>query len=143
MEAENHGLDKKLFAYLNKTIAATPYYHLLHIELRSLSPGRAEFQVIGGPEHTNPMGMIHGGLITSVADAAMANAVRSLGVKGVTTDISVALPATARLGETLVARGRILKTGTNLLFAEALVHAGERLVGHGKATFYKIGEIKL
>jgi len=143
LEAENHGLDKKLFAYLKKSIAATPYYQLLHIELRSLAPGSAEFQVIGGALHTNPMGLVHGGLITSIADAAMGNAVRSLSVKGVSVDISVALPATARLGETIIARGKVLKSGNNLLFAEALVHAGERLVGHGKATFYKLADIKL
>lgn len=137
----NNGLDGKLFAYLKKSIAETAYYQLLHIELKALTPGGAEFQVLGGQEHTNPMGLIHGGLITSIADAAMGNAVRSLGTKAVTVDLSTALIAAARPGDLITARGQVLKSGKNLLFTEALVYAGENLVAHSKATFYKIADI--
>jgi uncharacterized protein (TIGR00369 family) len=142
VEALNAGLDAKLFNYLQKSIKETAYYKLLRIELQQLAPGSADFQVVAGEEHTNPMGLVHGGLMTSIADAAMGNAVRSLGIKGVTADMSTALMASARPGDTITARGKILKSGKNLIFAEALVYVGETLAVHSKATFFKIADIK-
>jgi uncharacterized protein (TIGR00369 family) len=142
LEAVNNGLDGRLFAYLQKSVKETAYYKLLRIQLQSLAPGNAEFRVEAGPEHTNPMGLIHGGLITSLADAAMGNAVRSLGIKGVTVDMSTAFIAAARVGDTIFARGKVLKSGKNLIFTEALIYAGDNLAGHGKATFYKTADIR-
>jgi uncharacterized protein (TIGR00369 family) len=142
VKAINAGLDGKLFNYLQKSIKETAYYKLLGIELQELAPGSAEFRVAAGQEHTNPMGLIHGGLMTSIVDAAMGNAVRSLGIKGVTADMSIALMAAARPGDTIIARGKVLKSGKNLIFTEALVYVGETLAGHSKATFFKISDIK-
>jgi uncharacterized protein (TIGR00369 family) len=141
LKATNAGLDGKLFRYLQKSIKETAYYKLLGIELQTLAPGSADLQVVTDQQHTNPMGLIHGGLMTSLADAAMGNAVRSLGIKGVTADMSISLMAAARPGDTIIARGKVLKTGKNLIFAEALIYVGETLAGHSKATFFKIADI--
>lgn len=141
MKATNVGLDGKLFHYLQKSIKETAYYKLLGIELQTLAPGSADLQVVTDQQHTNPMGLIHGGLMTSLADAAMGNAVRSLGIKGVTADMSISLMAAARPGDTMIARGKVLKTGKNLIFAEALIYVGETLAGHSKATFFRIADI--
>lgn len=142
MEAVNDGLDKQLFAYLQKSIKDTAYYQLLGIKLQRLAPGYAEIMVVTGQQHTNPLGLIHGGLITSIADAAMGNAIRTLGIKGVTVDMSAAFTAAARFGEMVVARGKVLKAGKNMIFAEAMVYSGDTLLGHSKATFYKISDLK-
>lgn len=141
MDAENNGIDQKLFDYLQKSIKETKYYKLLEMELQLLAPGYAEFRVVSGPQHTNPLGLIHGGLITSMADAAMGNAIRTLGIAGVTVDLSVALIAAARLGDTIIARAKVLKSGKSMIFAEAEVHSGDTLLAHSKATFYKISDI--
>jgi len=141
MDAENNGIDQKLFEYLQKSLKETEYYKLLEIELQLLAPGYAELRVVSGPQHTNPLGLIHGGLITSIVDAAMGNAIRSLGITGVTVDLSVALIATARVGDTVVARGKVLKSGRSMIFAEAEVHSGDTLLAHSKATFYKVSDI--
>jgi len=141
LSAVNDGLDKKLFEYLQKSIKNTPYYQMLGIELSALAPGRADIKVVAGQQHSNPMGLVHGGLISSLADAAMGNAIRSLGIKGVTVDMSIAFTASARMGDTIVARGKVLKSGKNMIFAEAEVYAGDVLIGHSKATFFRVGEI--
>ncbi len=141
MNVINDGLDQKLFEYLLSSISATAYYKLLDIKLHKLAPGLAEFKVVAGSQHTNPMGLIHGGLITSIADAAMGNAVRSLGVVGVTVDMSTAFIGAARLGDTLTARGRVLKAGKTMIFVEAEVRSSDNLLGHSKATFCKIDDV--
>ena len=141
MDAENNGLDQKLFDYLQKSIKETEYYKLLDIQLQLLAPGYAEIRVVAGPQHTNPLGLIHGGLITSIVDAAMGNAIRSLGLTGVTVDLSVGLTAGARVGDTIVARGKVLKSGKSMIFTEATVYCGDTMLAYSKATFYKICDI--
>jgi len=70
----------------------------------------------------------------------MANAIRSLGIKGVTVDCSTSLTAGAMLGEDVIARGEVLKAGNSMLFAEARVWADDRLLANAKASFFKTGD---
>lgn len=143
MSVINAGIEPKLFEYLIGNVAQTPFYILLDIHLTLLGPGQAELEVQAEKKHTNPLDRVHGGLIMSIADAAMGNAIRTTGVAGVTADCSVSFPGAARLGEKIIARGAVIKSGKNLLFAEATVWAGDRILGHSKATFYKTSNIEL
>ena len=141
MNVINDGIDDKLFQYIQKSIAETPYYQVLSISLSRFGAGIAEVTVTSIVEHTNPLGLIHGGLIMSLADAAMGNAVRSLGIRGVTVDCSTAFLSPAALGEQITARGRVLKSGKSLIFAHAEVWAGEKLIADSKASFANTGTI--
>lgn len=143
MTAINSGLDEKLFVYIRDSISKTPYYNLLGLNLNELGPGSAEIVTTTRPEHTNPLGLIHGGLPMSMADAAMGNAIRTLGVKAVTVDFSTSLIAGAGINEMLVARGKVLKAGKNLIFVEASVFCGDKLIANSKGTFYKTGVIDI
>jgi acyl-CoA thioesterase len=143
LSIRNEGIDQKLFDYLTGSVANTPFYQLLGINLTMLGEGKAELEVEVEKQHTNPMGLLHGGLIMSIADAAMGNAIRSLGVIGVTADCSVSFPGAAKLGEKLTAKGKVIKAGKNLIFAEATVFAQDRILGHCKSTFFNTGNIEL
>jgi uncharacterized protein (TIGR00369 family) len=48
-----------------------PIGQLLGFDLESAEPGRAEISFQPGPEHANPMGTLHGGVICDIGDAAM------------------------------------------------------------------------
>lgn len=141
MLVENHGIDKALFSYITESVHQTPYYRLLGVQVKSLGPGWAEIHVALSHEHTNPLGLIHGGVIMSAADAAMGNAIRSLGIKGVTVDCSTSFLSTAKLGEPLVARGTVVKAGQKLVFARCEVFSRERIIADVKSTFAHMGEI--
>ncbi len=141
MTPVNQGIDEKLFAYLLKSIWEAPFYKLLDIELVSIAPGQAAFAMEARPEHTNSIGLIQGGLVSSLADTAMGIAVRSLGVNAVTVDLSIGFTGSARLGDNLRAEGKVVKAGREIYFAETRVTAGERLIAYCKGTFYKIGEL--
>lgn len=139
----NAGIEERLFAYILHSIQKTAFYKLLGIELTLLGPGYAELSVEAGEKHTNPMGKVHGGLIMSIADAAMGNAIRSLGITAVTADCSVSFPGAAQLGERITAAGKVSKAGKSLLFAEAQVFAKDKMIGQSKGTFYRIGDIEV
>jgi len=139
--SKNLGIDERIFAYIAGSVAETPFYQLLGIILRALGPGYAELTVISKSDHVNPQGMVHGGLLLSLADAAMGNAVRSLGIRGVTVDISTAIMSPAPLGEEITAQGRVIKAGKNMIFAEARVYAGDQPLADAQGTFFRIDDL--
>lgn len=139
--AVNKGIEDWLFENMNKSLQETPFYKLLGVELVELSPGEAVLKILPTIEHTNPLGMIHGGLLLSIADAAMGNAVRTLGSRGVTVDMSTSFLSSAKIGQEIIAKGKVLKAGRNLFFAEATVTSDEKLLVKCTGTFFKIGEM--
>lgn len=142
MTPVNQGIDENLFAYLTKSIEQAPFYKLLGIELLSIAPGQAVFEMEARREHTNSIGLIQGGLVSSLADTSMGIAVRSLGVNGATVDLSVGFTGSARLGDVLRPEGRVVKAGKEIIFTETKVTAGKRLICYSKATFYKVAELE-
>ncbi|MEZ6002130.1 PaaI family thioesterase [Hyphomonas sp.] len=91
-----------------------------------------------GPAHANSRGFVHGALISALADNAMG---LSCGlwlenISGlVTVGLSLDYLSTARLGQWLEIRPTVLRTGKNLSFCTATIHADETLCARANATF--------
>ena len=49
-----------------------PVAQLVGFALKSVGEGRARVEFEAGPQHTNPRGTLHGGILCDIADAAMA-----------------------------------------------------------------------
>src|SRR2546430_12522464 len=52
-------------------IEPPPVAKLIGFNLRSVKPGRAVLDVQAGPQHWNPLGGLHGGILCDLTDAAM------------------------------------------------------------------------
>ncbi|NSW83882.1 MAG: PaaI family thioesterase [Syntrophothermus sp.] len=143
IEPKNMGIDELLFHHIVEANEQTPYYRLVGIKTRALAPGSAELVVEIDERHTNPLGRVHGGLIASLADAAMGNAIRSLGVRGVTIDCTISFLSAPPAGALLVGKGRVVKAGRNVIFAEASVYAGEDVVACAQGSFFRTGVAEL
>jgi uncharacterized protein (TIGR00369 family) len=48
-----------------------PVATLVGFRVLSAEPGHAVVELQGGPQHANPMGSMHGGVLCDIADAAM------------------------------------------------------------------------
>lgn len=48
-----------------------PIARLIGFELAQVGEGRATITLAAGPQHANPMGTLHGGILCDIADAAM------------------------------------------------------------------------
>ncbi len=90
-----------------------------------------------GEEHLNPAGTLHGGVVATLVDTAMGQAVRT------TTDDGE-VPATSQLTVTylrpgkagrLEVRGRVRTRGEHLTICEADVEQDGRALAHAVATF--------
>jgi uncharacterized protein (TIGR00369 family) len=54
-----------------------PVARLIGFEVKDISDGRATVTLSAGPQHANPMGTLHGGILCDIADAAMGMAFAS------------------------------------------------------------------
>jgi uncharacterized protein (TIGR00369 family) len=48
-----------------------PVARLIGFEVKDVADGRATVVLAAGPQHANPMGTLHGGILCDIADAAM------------------------------------------------------------------------
>ncbi|MGE5415607.1 MAG: PaaI family thioesterase [Acidobacteriota bacterium] len=143
MDAVNQGIDEHLFAYIIETNKKAPFYETLEVKTKELGPGHAEMAVVAAKKHSNPLGMVHGGLIATLADAAMGNAIRTTGRKAVTVDYTISLLASASIDEYVKAIGQVTKVGKQLIFARAEVYAGDKMIATSQGTFYVVGDIHI
>jgi acyl-CoA thioesterase len=85
------------------------------------------------------MGVLHGGVISSLADAATGIAMLSAlddGWSHVTTSIQVTFLAPGRLGDHVTARGRVIKRGRRFGYGEADVERSDgTLLARATASF--------
>ena len=54
-----------------------PVATLIGFTIGSIEPGRVVMEMDAGPQHANPMGTVHGGILCDLADAAMGMAYAS------------------------------------------------------------------
>jgi uncharacterized protein (TIGR00369 family) len=54
-----------------------PVARLIGFEAKEIADGRALVTLAAGPQHANPMGTLHGGILCDIADAAMGMAFAS------------------------------------------------------------------
>jgi uncharacterized protein (TIGR00369 family) len=106
---------------LRDRLQGSEFYRWAGVELIDASPGHVEIAFEAGPHHLNLQGLVHGGILTTLADTAMGLAVRTVlqpGRRHVTVQLGVEFLSPGRPGK-IVARGRSVKIGSQLGFAEA------------------------
>jgi uncharacterized protein (TIGR00369 family) len=128
-----------LQALLAGDLPAPPIARLLNFRLAEVSEGRAAFVCEPAEYHYNPIGMVHGGLISTLLDSAMGCAVQSTlpaGVGYTTAELHINFvrPLTHATGE-IRCEAAIIHSGRRLATAEGRVfdRAG-KLYGHGTTT---------
>lgn len=89
---------------------------------RASSPGTATWEYQVKPEHFNPHGVLHGGVIMALLDTAMGHAVAELvapeGAFNAAAEMSVRFLEPVRSG-TITARAEVRKCGKRLAVVEA------------------------
>lgn len=87
--------------------------------------------------HCNARGLLHGGVISALADNAMGLAcvTRMEGVSALTVSLSVDFLSVGRSGQWLEVRAVPAKLGRTLAFADARVEADGEVIAKAAATF--------
>lgn len=112
---------------------------MLGIRPVSMGDGRARFALTVCPDHMNPNGVVHGGVVGSLADTAMGGALFSAlepGQSCTTLEMKINYLAPITSGE-LVAEASVVTRTRRIGVLEARVRGDDdRLVAVATGTFY-------
>lgn len=89
------------------------------------------YGLLATPEHTNPVGLVHGGLLTTLMDYALgAIAWEAVDRRAcVTVQLDTHFVSAARPGQFLEARGRVVRATSSLVFLQGRVEvAGSEII---------------
>jgi len=93
---------------------------LIGFEAKEIANGRATVMLATGPQHANPMGTLHGGILCDIADAAMGMAFAStLGPEESFTTVELKINFFRPVWEArLRAEGRVVRRGRTIGYVE-------------------------
>jgi acyl-CoA thioesterase len=118
------------------------FHHEVGFRIVPGKSGRGFCTVAGHVErrHLNINGVVHGGVYATILDTAMGGAVVSLLAEdetAATTSLYVEFLRAAREGDTLSARGHVIRRGRHIAFAEgALTGVDGRGLSQARGTWY-------
>ena len=126
----------------------SPFSAHIGTEMEELREGYARLSLVVEERHTNPIGFMHGGVITTMMDSALGAALGALRGEDArrnphaTVDMNVSLLSGARPGDRIVVEGSVLRLGKSIAFGEAearrISPAGRQdgeLIAKGRLTF--------
>ncbi|MGD0882683.1 MAG: PaaI family thioesterase [Acidimicrobiales bacterium] len=116
-----------------------PMAALLGMGIREVEPGRVVFEYEPDESVYNPIGMVHGGVVCTLADTVIGCAVHTtlgpgVGYTSIDLQVGYLRPLTVATG-VVVATGLVVKPGRRVAFARAEVaDAGGRLLAEASGT---------
>ncbi len=128
-----------LEAITKGTMPAPPLLHTLDIQVSSIEKGKAVFSFQPQEFHYNPIGTVHGGVITAILDSVMGCSLHSLlpaGTGYTTLEIKVNFlkAATIKAGR-LTATGKVIHSGSRTALTEAqLTDEAGKVYAHAVST---------
>ncbi|TDL34887.1 PaaI family thioesterase [Jeotgalibacillus sp. S-D1] len=116
-----------------------PFDQFLRFEYERHSDTHVTVSMPVEPLYLNSLGIIHGGIISSLADVAMCNTIESdedNKQKAVTVDLNISFLKGAR-GSRLIAEAEIISSGKTLTHAQCLIYdENTQLVAKAKAVLF-------
>ncbi|WP_312105124.1 PaaI family thioesterase [Acinetobacter venetianus] len=96
--------------------------------------GRIVFSAIADERHTNPLGGVHGGFAATVLDSVTGCATHTVLAAGEgygTTDLNVKMCRPLPFNKQLIAEGKVINAGRNLVISEGYIRDEEgKLYAH-------------
>jgi acyl-coenzyme A thioesterase PaaI-like protein len=99
--------------------------------------GEPEYALIAEDKHHNRRGLVQGGLLMTFADRACGMTARFVSGKPTmaTVQLDVHFIDAGKIGETLMARPRVIRTTRSLVFVSAEVKANDRTIITANGVF--------
>jgi uncharacterized protein (TIGR00369 family) len=139
------GPAKATHPLLEKVLAAKPpIAELIGFDIVEIGEGRAVGSLQAGPQHANPMGTLHGGVLCDIADAAMGMAFASTLAPGESfTTIDLSIHFFRPVWQSLLrAEARVINRGKTVGYLECEVtdQDGKRVAKASSTCFVLRGD---
>ncbi|MHB8893830.1 MAG: PaaI family thioesterase [Candidatus Geothermincolia bacterium] len=123
---------------IRERVENSPFYMHMGLEVTGLGSGWATFKMEAGTNLYNVGGILHGGAITSIADAASGVALATLLDKDrerpITVELKINFCSPAFAGK-VEAHGKVVQKGSRIAVCEVEVSQDNRLVAKGISTY--------
>jgi len=140
-EIENRGLEEELFNVLVEHNLQAPFYNMLGLKPTGLGKGWARYSLTLNRQHCNAQGIPHGGVIATMADTAMGNALGTMGIRPLTAELTLHLINSPQVGAQVVVEAEVVSTGSRLGFTKAIVTCEGRIVATAQGCFVNAGPV--
>src|SRR2546428_5024599 len=121
VEKDRTGSSEGVHPLVAKALASkVPIAELIGFTIEEIGDGRAVGSLRAGPQHTNPMGTLHGGVLCDLSDAAMGMAfVTTLAPDESFTTMTLSINFFRPVRQTLLrAEARVVNHGKNVGYVE-------------------------
>jgi uncharacterized protein (TIGR00369 family) len=124
---------------VSKLHAVSPAWTWLGLVDVEQGEGSAVVEMTPTEDMANTMGLVHGGMISALADSAMGRSLRTIKpgvVRSMSFDLKLSFISAAKVGEMLRATGWVVHAGRRTAVTECRVEGpGGRLVATASGTF--------
>jgi uncharacterized protein (TIGR00369 family) len=114
-----------------------PVARLIGFEAKEIANGQATVLLAAGPQHANPMGTLHGGILCDIADAAMGMAFAStLAPEESFTTVELKINFFRPVWEArLRAEGKVVRRGSTIGYVECeITDEGGQLIAKASSS---------
>ncbi len=121
-----------------KLDATSPFHELVGPLYEKRDGATVAIGLAVAEKHKNRRGIVHGGMICTLADFAMGHAASTAAGaprKLVTTTLSVDFAGNARPGDWIEARVDVMRPGKRVAFVNCFVYRGADRIARANATF--------
>jgi uncharacterized protein (TIGR00369 family) len=131
---------------VREIVNSCPYFTLLSMDINDLGWGESRLEIAVTEKHLQPFGMVHGGVFSSLVDAAAFWAVytqvpQDVGMTTVELKLNYLAPLAAGR---MIAAGRSIRTGKTLCLGEASIRNEDGLLlAHGTSTMMILKDLKI
>lgn len=130
----------ELQQHIMKFYHQNPFVEYLHTEVVPTPDGGVQLELTVESEHTNLYGIIHGGVLMTMADTAMGAAALAQNKKVVTMNLGMDFMHSVPLTTRLIATGTVLHDGRRTMTLESEIRNAEgKLFAKAHGTFYVLG----
>ena len=130
-------MDQEIKEKMLKRVEGNPFVQHLGVKFTSIEEGVVEARMSLKPEFKQYSGVIHGGILASLADTIAGFAsytVTPIDKDVLSAEIKVSF-LRAAWGSELIAKGFVIKPGRNIHFSECEIYCDDKLVCKASGTF--------
>ena len=140
-ESDAEAMRVKHADYVERFHLENPWAKFFNVRVEEMGPGHARLVLPFRAEYMHGLGVVQGGVITSIADAAVAHAIMPMlepGQSCTTVELKINFLAPV-VREDMVAEARVIKKGRRIVLGEADVKSPEgRHFARAMATYMVI-----
>ena len=123
----------------------SPYGNWLGCKLLSVDITGMSVEFIVRKDMTNPIGILHGGVIAGIIDDTIGMTVAVLGFEtySVSTNLSIDFLSSGKIGDRLIATSIIIRQGQNMVNTECkIVNLEGKIIAKGTANLFRTHILK-